>query len=316
MNVPPPLVSFSELDDFLKALGEAASTAQSQRLLALHKKRLPPVDSATTLAVLFGYSPRFIHSMRIRPQRYYRSFSIRTGSKARQIQAPRVAIKVIQTWFGHYLARGIEWHHCVHGFVPERSTISAASAHCKADSVLSLDIREFFPSVSRVAVKQALTKIGYHGHAVNVIADLTTLNGKLPQGAPTSPVLANLVFEPIDSLLSELASKRGLVYTRYADDITLSGDSSEVKAAQKEFEAVITRNDYSIAAEKTQYFGPRDRKSVLGLIVTGRASRLPKKYRNRVRLYRHLLATEELDEFTKLRLRGHISYADSVEKQS
>ncbi len=129
MNAPPILVSFSAVKYLLGAMSLSSGDAEGQSIIDLHGRNLPPVTSATELAVLFGYSPRFVMSIVNRPARHYREFEIRTGSKRRQISAPRVGLKVMQAWFGFHLARAVVLPESVHGFVPARSTITAARCH-------------------------------------------------------------------------------------------------------------------------------------------------------------------------------------------
>ena len=159
-----------------------------------------------------------------RPLKYYRIFQISKGSGYRQIESPRVALKVIQSWFGHYLARALPAQEGVHGFVPSRSTISAAKQHLGAEWLWSFDIRDFFPSCQRLAVVAALVEAGYPESAAQILAGLTTIHGAAgTEGSPASPVLSNLMFALVDRKLKQLALDVGGQYTRYADDIGISG---------------------------------------------------------------------------------------------
>src|ERR1700736_6311021 len=103
MNAPPLFVTFPDATAFLKALNLEDLESEKSDVELLLEKTLPPVASARTLGVLFGYSTRFIMAMAARPRRYYRVFSIQKGHKIRIIKSPRVALKVIQKWFGHHL---------------------------------------------------------------------------------------------------------------------------------------------------------------------------------------------------------------------
>src|SRR5262245_405896 len=90
--------------------------------------------------------------------------------------------------------------------------------------VANLDVRQFFPNVTRAMVIEALVRLGYTREIAALIAELTTYKGYLPQGAPTSTLLDNLVFVPIDRYFQKFSQRLGLTYTRYVDDITLSGN--------------------------------------------------------------------------------------------
>ena len=108
MNSPPFLVSFSSIDLLLEALPDEVRESYGADFRNLAEKGLPPVVSIRCLATLFGYSPRFMGALYQRPHRYYRTFSIPKGNKFRIIHAPKVALKVIQKWFGFHLAGVVE----------------------------------------------------------------------------------------------------------------------------------------------------------------------------------------------------------------
>lgn len=116
-------------------------------------------------------------------------------------------------------------HACVHGFVSGRSIIANAAIHVDKKYVLNIDLEDFFPSIHLGRVVGTLRTRPYNipKDAAVVIGQLTTmLIGELPQGAPTSPIISNLVCRPLDGAMVALARKYRCTYTRYADDITIS----------------------------------------------------------------------------------------------
>lgn len=119
----------------------------------------------------------------------------------------------------------IDAHASVHGFTRGRGTYSNALVHLGAPAVLTVDISEFFKSISRQRVESALESKGATTEISAAIANVCTFGGYLATGFSTSPVLSNLVFGPVDILLGSYASELGLLYTRYADDLTFSGDA-------------------------------------------------------------------------------------------
>jgi RNA-directed DNA polymerase len=281
-------------------------------------RRLPPVTSLYSLSLLFGFSPRFVMAMVRSPARYYRRFEIQSGRRKRQIHTPMVALKVIQRWFGYHLSHAVELGEHVHGFVPERSTVTAAREHCPAKWVLSLDIRNFFGSVTAQRVFDCLSDLGYTRSAAHLMTDLCTmpLEGGvrgLPQGAPSSPVLANLSFRSTDEKLESFAQGRGLRITRYADDISVSGHYQPDPGLPSEIEQLIQNDGWVIAQNKTRLAElPKRSPQVLGLLVDQAVPRLPKRYRNRLRMMRHMLATKYLSDEDRAKFLGHLAYAESV----
>lgn len=316
VRAPPLLVSFSDVDAFVAACSPRLQPADAERIESLAKQGLPPVVSATALGVLFGYSARFVGSMTAASHRYYRTFKIPKGSTSRTIQAPKVALKVIQKWFGTHLGRATAFPPWVHGFVPGRSTLTAASAHANARWILSLDIRDFFPSVTSDRVAGVLERLGYSGHARALLVRLLTINGGLPQGSPASPVLANLAFAGTDEALARLARTARLRYTRYADDLVFSSSSGPSDTFRESVIAAVTEAGWTVAQEKTSESRYPHRLEVHGLLADGAKPRLPKEYRNRLRAMRHRMGIGGLSEKDCRRLLGHLSYAHSIDPES
>ncbi len=173
MNAAPFLVSFYSVDDYLSSLDEEHRVRYRPSIEALNKDRLPPIISPAALAVLFGYSPKFVHAMAEKNTNYYRSFTIKKGKKKREIKAPKVALKVIQKWFGYHLAKSIDFGEEVCGFVPGRSVLTAADQHVNAKWVYSVDIKDFFPSTPCSVVIEALEYLGYPKAGASLISKLS-----------------------------------------------------------------------------------------------------------------------------------------------
>jgi RNA-directed DNA polymerase len=158
----------------------------------------------------------------------YKSFTIKKRNGApRFIHEPRQGLKVLQEQVLAYLYKNAgPAMPCVHGFTPARSIVTNAKKHCspKTQHLLNIDIEDFFPSITfyrvRGLLQQKPFKCSYR--VATVLAHLCTFNGTLPQGSPTSPLLANLVCRGLDGDLMKLAKRHRATYTRYADDITFS----------------------------------------------------------------------------------------------
>lgn len=312
MNPPPFLVSFSTVEHFLKALPEDVHGLYAQDFQQLCGKGLPPVVSIRCLATLFGYSSKFTGALYRRSENYYRTFTIPKGKKRRIINAPKVALKVIQKWFGFHLAEMVKFDPCVFGFIKGRSAIDAATLHCGADWVYSIDIADFFPSTSLGKVAAALIGLGYPPHGAELIAKLCCFGGGLAQGSPASPVLSNLVFLAADAELVAVAKKYGVCFTRYADDVVFSGKGDFPEKIKPIVRAAIESRGWKIAEAKERLAKRPNRLKVHDLLVHGEKPRLTKGYRNRIRAFKHLLAKEAIDAEDVARVMGHLSYAQSV----
>ncbi len=230
--------------------------------------------------------------------------------------APRVSLKVIQTWIGYHLARAVDLPEHVFGFVPGRSTVQAARVHCGAVWVLSIDLKDFFQTTPWAMVSSALQRLGYQGHGLNTIKGLCGLEGGLPQGSPASPVLSNLAFQPVDDRLRQIADDFGVRFTRYADDLAFSGtDQSSADELLSSVTQIIIQSGWRISENKTHLAVKPNRLKVLGLLVSGDRPRLTKGYRNRLRAYRHLLTQGKISDSDLDRVRGHLAYAASVKPE-
>jgi RNA-directed DNA polymerase len=318
LALPPFLVVFPSEERLLLAVAHDLPADEAKALKTLIALRLPPVTSVQLLSLLFGYSPSLVGAMVQNPTRYYRKFEIRSGNRTRQIHTPKVALKIIQRWFGYYLSHAVELSDHVHGFVPKRSTVTAARQHCPAHWVLSLDIRNFFGSVTSERVFACLNGLGYQRQAAHLMTDLCTMtldggNRGLPQGAPSSPVLANLAFRETDKKLECLAKNRNLRISRYADDISVSGREKPDPGLLHEIEQIIEGDGWVIAENKTRLAElPSRYPQVLGLLVDQHVPRLPKRYRNRLRMMRYMLTTGHLTEEERATFAGHVAYAESI----
>lgn len=313
--LPPLFVGFNDVEALLAALPSTSRNLHEAEIRRLSAIGLPPAVSTWTLATLFGVSPEFILAISRDPARYYRVFKIKKGKKTRTIQAPRIALKVLQAWFSGHLARASVLPECVFGFVPGRSGVKeAATRHCQSTWVYSLDIRDFFPSITQMQVTIALLRIGYTQQSAEFLSRLLTLGGRLPQGSPASPVLSNLVFYPTDQSLIDLAQELKVRYTRYADDLVFSGTDAPPLNLRDRVRRIVTDAGWVIADDKELLAQLPARLKVHGLLVHGAVPRLTKGYRNRIRAFKHLLAAGKVSEVDKPRLLGHLAYSRFIDK--
>lgn len=176
---------------------------------------------------LFGMNYSVLRKL-LYPKQNYNIYEIKkkNGGK-RVIHVPEDALKKIQTKLLEFLYDSIgEVKDCVHGFTPKRSIVTNASQHCssRTNYLLNIDIQDFFPSINFFRVRGLFQSEPFSfSHSVaSVLAQICTYKNQLPQGAPTSPLVANLICRSLDNRLIRLARKNKVIYTRYSDDITFS----------------------------------------------------------------------------------------------
>jgi RNA-directed DNA polymerase len=189
--------------------------------------KFPKLTNAEDVAGLLGMSwPALRHCMyRTENSALYTTFSIpKRGGGERLIAAPCQRLKDIQS----SLLRKLEVVYFprppVHGFTFSRGIVSNAKRHVGARWLLNIDLKDFFPAIhiGRVIGLFKAWPFEADERAATLLAQICTHNGKLPQGAPTSPIISNMVCFKMDRELMELAKANRCVYTRYADDITIS----------------------------------------------------------------------------------------------
>ena len=217
----------------------------------------------------------------IKTDKMYYEFKIqKKNGGERCINAPDDRLKNIQRKLAHILNCVYEPKSAAHGFVLERNIITNAQRHVKKKYVFNLDLENFFDQVHFGRVRGMLMKppYGIGAEAALVIAQIACYKGKLPQGAPTSPILTNMVCAPLDTQLIRLAQKYKLHYTRYADDISFSSYREEIPPAivyvdyegvhiGKELREKLEQNSFVPNEKKTRMFDCRKRQEVTGLVV-------------------------------------------------
>ncbi len=174
---------------------------------------------------------------------------------------------------------------CVHGFSKERSIVTNARKHCsvKTTFVLNIDLENFFPSITFFRVRGLFQSkpFNFSYNFSTVLAHLCCHNGKLPQGAPTSPILANLICRSLDKELMSLAYRNRATYTRYCDDITFSFSvknfnklpggicsfDGSTTVLGTELQAIIEKNGFNVNAKKTRLSSSMHRMEVTGLTI-------------------------------------------------
>jgi retron-type reverse transcriptase len=234
------------------------------------------------------------------------------GGGERTISSPRLFLKVVQHWLVDYVLYCLPQHPSTHAYRAGRSIVTNASQHVGQAYVGNVDIKDFFPSVRPAAIARLLTDSGLGPRLSDLVSRLTTLHGGLPQGAPTSPLLSNAFLFPIDELMVKYCAETGAIYTRYADDITISASSRPTVADA--FEVLRIRLGaigLQLNEAKTRIASRSGQQRVTGVVVNDKAQ-LPREFRRRVRAIFHqsLLdpagARERLSE-----LRGYVGYLKS-----
>ena len=226
------------------------------------------------------------------PNRYVQ-FQIPKKKKGefRTITAPNAGLKSIQRCINAFLLEQFEAHPAANGFVPGKSIVDNAKVHLGQKYIYNIDLKDFFPSVTagRVFACLQLPPFSFDKQTASLIADLCCHEGVLPQGAPTSPTLTNVVCSRLDWRLSKLARRYDLRYSRYADDITFSGMTNlfhEDGDFVKELHLYIEKEGFQINESKTRTNSYYQRQEVTGLIINEKPN-VTQRYVKQIRTMLH-----------------------------
>lgn len=250
----------------------------------------------------------------------YREFSIpkRSGG-SRRILAPEDTLRDLQRLILRRVLARLKAHPCATGFERGQSIVTNARPHAGRDIVLRTDIRDFFESTSAKRVEAYFRKIGWNREAAGVLTRLCTYKGGLPQGAPTSPRLSNLVNTPLDAALASAARRHNITYTRYADDMTFSSDAKEREALMRLLgfaRHAAGELGYTLhGGKKTRIRRRHERQLVTGLVVNN-SPRLPREIRRRLRAAEHALREKGGGATSEAQLQGWRSLQSMIDRQS
>lgn len=243
----------------------------------------------------------------------YSSYRVpKKGSGFRTLTAPSESLKSVQRRILKRLLAKQELSESCMGFRPGRSILSNAEPHCKRRFVFNSDIVDFFPSISEERVVAAFQKIGCLDKAAETLAKLTTYNGQLPQGAPSSPFLANLVATSLDEKLEAFAMAKGWTYTRYCDDFTISGDNHFGLRDMRLIRKLVESEGFKLSEKKTRLSRRNSAQLVTGIVVNERPN-LPRSERRRLRaMFHNAYKDDERFACNRRLLEGYLAYLNMV----
>lgn len=244
---------------------------------------MPPLLDQGSLAHLIGISSKIVFSIIKKKQNHYRTFDLLKKSGGfRTVSAPRTYLKVIQWWILDNILSDIDHEICVTGFRSGASPYLNAQMHLSANHVLNVDIKNYFPSIKKKTVEKIWRDMGYSVDVSQQLAEITTYHDELPQGAPTSPAIANIAAKGLDKALNGLAEHAGLKYTRYADDITFSGRTFIAASYLDSVREIVQSHGFDLNDRKSRFLGRANRMEVTGFVINER-TQLPRKWRKKVR---------------------------------
>lgn len=281
--------------------------------------RLVRVGSGLTVQDLAARLDIEIEEVAAAQSRYRRYTIPKRNGGLRAICTPEPQLKKIQRRILRRLLRSLESHPCATGFEKGRSIVTNANAHLGAAVIVRMDIKDFFTSTRKNRIRRFFSSIGWNRFTSQLLTQLCTYEGSLPQGAPTSPRLSNLVNFSLDIRLAGVARKLGATYTRYADDITFSFEAERPKVVSdviRQTKLVLADYGYRIHHKlKLSIRRKYQQQRVTGLIVNERVN-LPRRTRRWLRAVRHRHEMGRHATLTKQQLAGWTAIEQMIAKQA
>ncbi len=293
-----------------------------------HNTQRGPVDVAAFAGTL-GVSPgRVWHLVRTIASHYRTKEIAKASGGIRTLQIPDEYLAYVQRQILHQYLNPIEYPPWVAAYVPGRSTMQAVEPHVKSPVLIVVDLKDFFPSISRRWVKDAFTEVLKLPDDVSgVMSTLVTTGKEVPQGAPTSGAVANVVaMHRLDPEVCAVCGEYGMRYTRYADDLafTRSTDLSrdETHAFILQIIGAIRRAGFRVNYDKIRVQRPNAQQRLLGMCINEKRS-YPQRERRKLRALIHSATTRgseataarygyESPEALEGRLQGLLAYVQGI----
>jgi RNA-directed DNA polymerase len=326
-----------------KAAGRSQETIEAAITIARNIKKtnsdLPVVLTLHHLSHLCDVSAEFLQDVIFRKVEAYRTFRVQKRRKPKSVRrfrticVPDPFLMQAQRWIAQHILNAVRPHDASYAFAKDRDLVKSARKHAGARWLVKIDVRSFFESISERQVYFVFRSLGYPALLAFQLARICTrlpLEGKarplsepsglpyrrwpqghLPQGAPTSPMLANLAMYALDVHLSEMCKQLGWIYTRYADDLAFSrvDDVQRSSAIQlvKLVQGALNTFGLTVRHSKTSIAPPRARKVMLGVMVDRERPRLTRSFRNNLETHLYALTSPKIGVDAHMQRRGFAS---------
>lgn len=265
----------------------------------LMDNNIPVIYNTSHLSSLVGYNKTYIKKAVYYTKSFYNDYEIKKkNGKKRTISEPLPSLKEIQIWILQNILQQVKVSPYAKAYKKNVSITENLKFHLNQPKVFTLDIKNFFPSIKTNSIEKIFKSFGYSILISNLLAKLCTKDNSLPQGAPTSPYLSNLYFLNADNLIAKYCMDKSIRYTRYADDLTFSGDFDE-NTLLHFVEEVVSNLELELHPDKIKLMKPNQRQSVTGIVVNQKPQVVFHK-RNKIR--------QELYYIKKFGLENHMEH--------
>lgn len=289
------------------------------------ENNMPVIFDNRHLALLMGVEAATLGYYISNTDQFYTVKSIaKKNGGVRKISMPSYNLKKIQRWILKNILYNIKVTEYSTAFINGKSILDNAIPHVNKAVVINLDIKDFFPSIDFKRIFLLFYNKGYTKEVSYSITKLLTFRGELPQGSPASPYISNIVITALDYRIGGLSKKYDFSYTRYADDITISGEQ-KILGNIEFIIKLIKREGFNINTRKMKILEKSERQEVTGLVVNN-SVKVKKEFKREIRkdiyyckkygVYSHLkYKGNETKSFYKEYMYGKVNFILMIEPE-
>ena len=272
-----------------------------------------------------GLKVEIINSLVYRNKPRYRVFLIKSESKYRKIKTPIPSLKIVQKAISQILKNKIQVHESAHAYVAGKSILTHAAIHLNQKAYFKSDISDCFGSIKSPIIRGIFIEAGYKAADAFIGTSLVTDNNTLPQGSPSSPLICNLALRGVDRSFLGLANKINAKYSRYGDDIVISGENFDYEILTLA-KTIFDKFDFIMNMKKTYYSFEPKQNIITGLSISSGTMRVRKCFKRLTRQEAHFLIKNGIlnfsangdvfDPFAIDRVIGKLQWWSHVEKDA
>lgn len=282
----------------------------------LNSLKLPIIKDIDSLSNTLGLSKSIIFLLSQKTSYYYKPFKIlKKDGSSRQIFSPSYSLKLVQRWILNEILEKIDVSD--ESMAYKKGSANGikknAEMHKYSLYLLEFDLKDFFTSIKRERVFFLFKNLGYNNIISNILTNICTYDDYLPQGGVCSPYISNLVCYRLDKRLSALCGKRGIIYTRYADDLTFSCDNKQsLKKIKDIVKDIVQSEKFQINDLKTRLLSPTSHKRVTGITVNDNKLKASKDMKKLVRTM-IINSLFSMDYRNNNKIKGYVAFINSIE---
>jgi retron-type reverse transcriptase len=196
----------------------------------------------------------------------------------REIVTPHKSLLTVQQWICKHILSTFQIHPSAYAYIKKKNVAKNATLHIGCNKMLKIDLKNFFPSINIARVRELFNRKGYSKEVSAYLSYLCCLEGSIPQGAGSSPIISNIIFYTLDKKLNEYSVNHKITYSRYSDDLVFSGNKFHYDFKNSIISLIINEG-FSINYKKLKEYTESHRKLVNGVLVKKNEIRLQKSIR-------------------------------------